>query len=294
MNESSKLHGLEIEPPQRLQQIREDGTIGLAGARSAEDVRVSLQGIQTELVRSLPQKTRNALSAEARRDFEDDLLWALRSEHLLRFRRVEPKKQPGEVDFERHAATHPHANGEWGNQIVIWSGVVNWPRACIDLGFKTAGTRNFDLYELKLNKEAGEQNAALAELASYVVGYRIARHLATEWRKIDQSALGVSSMRTARWPKSHLLRHEKGDFEAAESIEWTLLAPASYFDSNSAACDHRKTLIAGFRDWLVDSSVPFHIPNCVETISIKKLEFTADWKQRPELAGHFVRAAKPV
>jgi hypothetical protein len=296
MNTSPSPDGLEIEPPQKLAEIRSIAAASFENAKSIKDVQECLRIMQESLHNALPKRTRDArdaLASGSPADCAHDLLWALRSEKLLKLRQEPPKGQGGEVLFERLVAQEKNRkDGTWGNQLVIWSGLGDWPRACIDLGFRTIGTRCFDLYELKLDESAGKEHEAIVELASYVVGYRIGRYLAAKWRMLKRDAIGTFSTEERRWlSKSHVLSTPLADLEDAERIEWTLIAPGNYFKDNALA--RRRAWYEGMNAWLADASIGFHIPNCSERFSIKTLGDISGWKTRADFpAGECVRNAR--
>jgi len=215
-----------------LQTVRESARDAVMVARtgstfSGEDIEVVFRKLDSDLRAKLSPLIQEALRAttlNADPPVRQLVARALRSGELLRFQLIpnmtETNPSP-ETLFEKHLASEEPSSGDtqkWANAIPIWSG-VRGPRtdtkANIDVGY-TDGAGRFVLCELKI--ASNEPLYAIAELATYIVGYLVVRKLVNFVTKEISERI---------CQRGHGLLH-------ARSIDWCVVAPHFFYEQGAS------------------------------------------------------------
>ncbi|MEI7821484.1 MAG: hypothetical protein WCK55_11235 [Verrucomicrobiota bacterium] len=259
----------------------------LKGAVTGGAVAFALAEMSRELRHALPDQTKKALDIEFRVNGDGlaDLVWALRSKHLLAFREmrgVSPKNSSAETLFEKRLINEQDDNKAWGNQTPIWSGVNGHAaigkKANIDLSHRVAENA-FECFELKIS---GTNEAyAIAELASYVVGYLIVRKLAANYRDVCGVAQRpeISGKTVRQWKDSAIIgaimdrpSSRSAKLLSARSIMWTVVAPKAFFASSP---ETRRAWQGGFKQFVLQTASELRVAPPETHFSMRMMRIAA-------------------
>ncbi len=268
----------EFEPPQasatRLRILRGSARdavmLARPGTASADPViEEAFKALDSNVRATLPQLIQRALRPIT--DLGDPHVAqaaaeALRSRQLLRFEPViswDPATNTApETIFEKHLANELQSAADtqrWATAIPIWSGLRGGAgektdtKANVDIGY-TVAAGHFVLCELKIDSD--DPVYAIAELATYILGYLVVRKLVNF----------VSEDTSER------IRHRSHELLDARSVDWCVVAPESFYEKGIARSGGKRLTLAQLDQ--IRACAERHFRAAVHALSIEEHDLT--------------------